>query len=431
MSTIFACSTGSGRTAIAIWRISGPEARTVLGKLVGEIPSARYAAYRQLRDPGGGVLDDGIVLWFPGPNSATGEDLAELQIHGSQAVASRLTAILSGMGLNPAEPGEFTLRALRNGRMGLLEAEGLGDLLDAETEEQRQQALEGYQGSGRALAEEWRDGLTSALGLLEAGVDFPDEEDIPEEISARALPVLQDIRDSLDAAIREGDSGRRLREGLSLAIVGPPNAGKSTLLNRLLGEERAIVSEIPGTTRDVVSARLDIAGRLVEVLDTAGLRESTDDPIERAGMERSRAAAAEADLVIAVTPAGAPETDSGEWPVAKVLKITSKSDLSSVGSEETLRLSAKTGEGWDAFLAELAEKVRGAASPSLFPHERQLALLRAGRSALDQVLDDPARDPELLAEDVRSVIRLLDQITGRVTTEDVLGAIFSRFCVGK
>ena len=424
METIFARSSGSGRTAIAVWRISGPAAGEVVAKLAGSLPPARRASHRQIRDPKGGLLDDGIVLWFPGPNTATGEDLAEFHLHGSQAVATRFTETLTGLGLRPAEPGEFTLRALRHGRMGLLEAEGLGDLLDAETEQQRQQALGGYTGSAREVVASWRDGLLAALAVLDAAVDFPDEEDVPEEFASRAVPALEKVSASLKQELGKPAKGRRLREGLTLAIIGPPNAGKSTLLNRLVGEERAIVSDIPGTTRDVVSARLDIAGRLVEVLDTAGLRDETDDPIERAGMERSRAARERADIIIELSAEG-----SREDP--RLLRVTNKIDLGEIAPEGTLGLSALTGEGWDEFLSALTERIEASASPALFTHERQIALLQSGAAALDRVLDDPAQDPELLAEDVRSVIALLDQMTGRITVEDVLGAIFSRFCIGK
>lgn len=424
MDTIFARSTGAGRAAIAVWRISGPRAADVIEKLSGPVPSPRRASHRKIRTPEGGLLDDGIVLWFPGPDSATGEDLAELQLHGSIAVGAALADCLAAMGLRPAEPGEFTLRALRHGRIGLLEAEGLGDLLDAETEQQRQQALVGYTGSAREVVAGWREGLIGALAVLEAAVDFPDEEDIPAEIAARAIPSLERVQASLETELGKSGQGRRLREGLTLAIIGPPNAGKSTLLNRLVGEDRAIVSDIPGTTRDIVSARLDIAGRLVEVLDTAGLREETDDPIERAGMERSRAARAEADIVIELS-------GDGERDDPRVLSVTNKIDLDAVPADGSLGISALTGEGWDQFIAALTAKIEAAAAPALFTHDRQLALLRSGAAALTRVLENPALDPELLAEDVRRVIALLDQVTGKITVEDVLGAIFSRFCIGK
>ena len=430
MSTIFACSSGSGRSAIAVWRISGPEAGKTLRRLIDVLPAPRRATHRIVKDAVGQRIDDGIALWFPGPSTATGEDLAELHLHGSRAVSVRFSEVLAGFGLKPADPGEFTLRALRHGRMGLLEAEGLGDLLDAETEEQRQQALAGYEGSGRDVIDAWREGLLEALGLLEAAVDFPDEEDIPEEIAARALPALKRVEEGLAQEIDRGNKGQRLREGLQLAIIGPPNAGKSTLLNKLLGEDRAIVSDIPGTTRDVVSARLDIAGRLVEVLDTAGMRDDTDDPIERAGIERSRAAAAGADIIIELTPAGMPSSAAGDID-PRTLRVTSKTDINGSGEVVGLGLSVKTGEGWDAFLSALEERVQSAASPALFPHERQLALLRAGREWLLRAIDNPIGDPELVSEDVRAAVRVLDQITGRITTEDVLGTIFSRFCVGK
>lgn len=399
----------------------------MLRKLIGRLPAPKRASHRILRDAKGEVVDDGIVLWFPGPNSATGEDLVELQIHGSRAVAQKLTKLLSGYGLKPAEAGEFTLRALRHGRIGLLEAEGLGDLLEAETEDQRQQALSSYDGSSRALVEAWREGLIESLAVLEAAVDFPDEEDIPENIASRALPALLRVQRGLSDEISKSAGGQRLREGLTLAIIGPPNAGKSTLLNRLLGEERAIVSDIPGTTRDVVSARLDIGGRVVEVLDTAGLRDATNDPIEKVGIAKSRAAAASADILIEVAVAGS----AAEATHPDAIHVATKTDLGGVPDKGSLGLSAKTGEGWDAFHAEVVKRVQAEAAPALFTHERQLALLRAGHEALSKVTTDPAGDPELMAEDVRHVVSLLDQMTGQITPDEVLGAIFSRFCIGK
>ncbi|MEM9233600.1 MAG: tRNA uridine-5-carboxymethylaminomethyl(34) synthesis GTPase MnmE [Pseudomonadota bacterium] len=429
VTTIFAKSSGAGRSAIAVWRISGPLAGDVLETLSGHRPTPRHASHRRIHDAVGETIDDGIVLWFPGPKSATGENLAEVHLHGSQAVSSRFVEVLTGLGLTPAEPGEFTLRALRNGRMGLLEAEGLGDLLDAETEQQRKQAQAGYDGSARALVDEWRDGLIEALAVLEAAVDFPDEEDIPASIADLAVPALQQVRSSLQDELMRSAQGKRLREGLTLAIIGPPNVGKSTILNRLLGEERAIVSDIPGTTRDVVSARLDLAGRLVEILDTAGLRMQTVDPIEKLGMERSRAVAEKADIIIDVSSPEDRRTDDVSDP--RILAIMNKSDLSGDGCAHRLSVSAQTGAGWSAFLEALTGRVESAASPALFTHDRQLALLRVGQAGLDRALSDPSTDPELLSEDVREVINVLDQITGKITVEDVLGAIFSRFCVGK
>lgn len=430
--TIFAKSSGSGRAAIAVWRISGPQARNILGRLVSSIPMPRKASYQKVYDDIGEVVDDGIILWFPGPSTATGEDLVELQLHGSEAVSRKLSDLLAGYGAMLAEPGEFTFRALQNGRMGLLQAEGLRDLLEAETELQRIQASLTYQGKSRALSEEWRVHLIRALAVLEASVDFPDEEDIPFEIERQVKPVLEDLLASIDAELTKSDLGRRLREGLTLAIVGPPNVGKSTILNRLLDEERAIVSDTAGTTRDIISTRMDIAGRLVEVLDTAGLRDETADPIEREGINRTRAAIRRADIVVKVS-AGTYYIASSEIASDEnVIEIVNKTDLEDcLVREGQIGISAKTGDGWGAFLQLLTQKVEQSAALSFFPHERQIALIRAARERIDQCISHLSEEPELIAEDVRAAVVLLDQLTGRITVEDVLGEIFSSFCIGK
>ncbi len=431
--TIFARSSGNGRAGIAVWRISGPKAAAVLEALIGALPEPRVATYGNFSDDNEQTIDDGLCLWFPGPNSATGDDVAELHLHGSPAVGTRLAQWLGTKGLRPADPGEFTLRSLTNGKMDLLEVEGLGDLLEAETEAQRQQALLNRSGEGREQADHWRGDLISVLGVLEAAVDFPDEEDIPADIAARAIPTLEKVCADMKSALADAVRGGRLREGIKLAILGPPNAGKSSLLNRLVGEDRAIVSDIAGTTRDVVTASLDIKGRLVHILDTAGLRPQTDDIIEQEGMARSLKAGAGADLVLWVSEAANPEPVPASLAEAvPVLPIFNKVDIGTPPTDaDGLLLSVTTGAGWDAFMTSVEEVMEMAASPTLFPRERQQLLLARAVALLDAVLDHPAKEPELLSEEVRGALHQLEQLVGQVTPDHVLGAIFSSFCIGK
>ncbi|WOI53305.1 tRNA uridine-5-carboxymethylaminomethyl(34) synthesis GTPase MnmE [Parvularcula sp. LCG005] len=428
--TIFARSSGQGRAGIAVWRVSGPMACRAVETLAGKVPPPRRAAYRQVFTASGEQLDDGIVLYFPGPHSATGEDLAEFHLHGSPAVSHRFAEELTSLGLRAAAAGEFTQRAFLNGRMDLLAIEGLGDLLDAETEAQRQQAMVVAGGGVRERIASWRRSLISALAVLEAAVDFPDEEDIPADIAARAFPILYSIREEMQTALAASDGAQRLKEGINLAIIGPPNAGKSSLLNKLAGEERAIVSDIAGTTRDIVSIRIDIAGRLVNVLDTAGLREGSEDPIEREGMTRAAATAQMADIVIALRDGTAPQVN--EWPTTSglVIRVANKSDKGFDQTDE-LAISLANGEGWDQLMTQLEAAVRAQASPSFFPRERQQMLVRNAAGRIEHMLQSPHLEPELLSEDLRACIRALDDLVGQSTTEDVLGTIFSSFCIGK
>lgn len=429
--TIFACSSGQGRAGIAVWRVSGPDAAHILKSIAGVMPAPRYAGYRKFRDLQGEIIDDGLVLWFPGPNSVTGEDLAEFHTHGSEAVRHCFIKLFTDVGAHPAAPGEFTMRAFEHGRMDLLAVEALGDLLEAETEAQRQQALAIGSGAATNILRNWRDDLISALAVLEAGVDFPDEEDVPFDIAHRALPLLAKVRTEMHGHLQQ--DGRKIRDGVTLAIIGAPNAGKSSFLNRLLGEDRAIVSEVAGTTRDTVSERFILGDRLVRVVDTAGLRANTEDPIEKLGMERSRREADKADIVLWIRESGSsPETLDLEVS-GHLVVVDNKIDLAPAVSRETWPISVKTGEGWDALLAHLKELVEQTAPSSLFPHERQRALIEAGERVLDQATDmaNAHRPTELLADDVRQCLDALDQLDGRRTTEAVLGQVFSCFCIGK
>src|SRR5712672_2809922 len=304
--TIFALSSGRPPAAIAVIRISGPRAGTALERMIGRVPQPRRAALARVRDPASGeIIDEALVLWFPGPNSETGEDTAELQVHGGRAIIAGLLVALGKLeGLRPAEAGEFTRRAFENGRMDLTAVEGLADLVAAETQAQRRQAFRQLKGLLGSRAETWRQRLIEALALVEAGIDFSDEDDVPKDMMSRALELIRPLGEEISkAGARQGE---RLREGLRVAIAGPPNAGKSTLFNRLARREAAIVSPFPGTTRDVLELHLDLGGYPVTMLDTAGIRE-TRDPIEREGVRRASEQVAGADLVLWVIAATAIE----------------------------------------------------------------------------------------------------------------------------
>src|SRR4249919_156216 len=302
--TIFALSSGRPPAAIAVVRISGPRAGEALKALAGRMPEPRKAGLARVRDPATGeAIDEALALWFPGPNSETGEDMAEVQLHGGRAVVAAVLGALGRIeGLRPAEAGEFTRRAFENGRLDLTAVEGLADLIGAETEAQRRQAYRQLKGLLGDRAETWRARLIEALALVEARIDFSDEADVPEDLIGPALVIAHSLRDEIAQALLGAARGERLREGLVVAIAGPPNAGKSTLLNRIARREAAIVSPIPGTTRDVIEVHLDLGGYPVTLLDTAGIRDS-DDPVEQDGVRRARQRAGAADLVLWVEDA--------------------------------------------------------------------------------------------------------------------------------
>ena len=308
--TIFALSSGRPPAAIAVVRISGPRARLALETLVGRVPEPRRAALARLRDPESGeTIDEALALWFPSPHSETGEDIAELQLHGGRAVIAAVLAALGQLpGFRPAEAGEFTRRAFENGKLDLTAVEGLADLINAETEAQRRQAFRQLKGMLGGQAEAWRNRLIAALALVEAGIDFSDEADVPGDLLCPALAIAQSLHQEISTALAQAGHGERLRDGLVVAIAGPPNAGKSTLLNRIARREAAIVSPLPGTTRDVIEVHLDLDGFPVTLLDTAGVR-ATDDPVEQEGVRRARARVAAADLVLWVVEAGGPMAD--------------------------------------------------------------------------------------------------------------------------
>jgi tRNA modification GTPase len=444
VSTIYALASGAGRAGVAVIRISGPDAGKALMALAGALPPPRQASLRRLRNPAGEPLDDALVLWFPAPASFTGEDVAELHVHGGTGVISAVFEALSAQGLRLAQPGEFSRRAFENGKLDLTAAEGIADLIEAETEAQRKQALRQMEGGLARLYDGWRADLLRALALLEAEIDFPDE-DLPEGVASRAQPIILALTAALEAHLADSARGERVREGYRIAIVGAPNAGKSSLLNGLARREAAIVSDVPGTTRDVVEVRLVLGGYPVWIADTAGLREARD-AIESEGVRRALERAFDADLRIAVIEAGAtalaPELsrvilDDDVLVISKADLDTRDADallvaLADALGTEPLRVSAATGQGVEALLALLGARVAADLAPGEAPfltRARHREAVTAALVALQRALAAPAA--ELVAEDLRSAADALGRLTGRIDVEDVLGEIFASFCIGK
>ena len=449
-NTIFALSSGRPPAALAVVRISGQRAHAALEQLIGRGPQPRRASLARVRDPETeAIIDEGLALWFPAPNSETGEDMAELQVHGGRAVIAAVLAALAKLpGLRHAEAGEFTRRAFENGRMDLTAVEGLADLVAAETEAQRRQAYQHLKGLLGDRAETWRQRLIEALALVEAGIDFSDEEDVPKDMMSRSLELIGPLAEEISKA--GAGQGERLREGLRVAIAGPPNAGKSTLFNRLARREAAIVSPFPGTTRDVLELHLDLGGYPVTVLDTAGIRE-TNDPVEREGVRRASEQAAGANLVLWVVDASASERQTLQLPAIKVASefitwlVVNKIDL--VAGEEQRRIesgfdrkeivnfvSSKTGAGLDELVNAIARYADSffTPEPALVTRERQRAHLIETGLAL-QGAQRAAQDgrEEIMAEQLRLATRALGKLLGRVDVEDVLDVIFRDFCIGK
>jgi tRNA modification GTPase len=405
--------------------------------LCGPPPPPRQAALRKMKDPRSGeVLDRGLALWLPGPASFTGEDIAELHVHGGRAVVGRLIdALLSVKGLRLAEPGEFARRAFENGRIDLTEVEGLADLIAAETEAQARQAIAQAEGGARALYESWREELVKAQALAEAGLDFADEADVAADAAVQADASVANLlaRISKHLADRRGE---RLRDGFRVVIAGPPNAGKSSLLNALAERDVAIVSEEAGTTRDVIEVHLDLAGLPVIVTDTAGLREA-EGAVEAEGVRRALARVENADLVLWMVDATAPQVEDKSAyiaPNAVHIRVLNKVDLvKSVEIADGVALSAKTGEGVAelvGLLTKRAEEGLGVGEPAVITRARHRAELEAAAEALGRFREERG-GPEIKAEQLRIAARHLGRLTGRIDVEEVLGAIFSEFCIGK
>jgi len=403
--------------------------------LAGKLPSPRHAERRRLVDPETGEqLDDGLVLWFPGPNSATGDDIAEFHLHGSRAVLAAFIEVLSRLGLRLAEPGEFTRRAFLNGKLDLLQAEAIADLAAAETEAQRRQALRQLDGELGSLYRGWCHRLTRILAHLEAAIDFP-EEDLPPEIEDRICSETELLTTEIERHLADGHRGERLRDGIMVAIIGPPNVGKSSLINKIAHRDAAITSPIAGTTRDVVEVAIDLRGYPVILADTAGLRDS-EDLVEQEGLRRALRRAEEAEIRLFVFDARRPTEACGAlaWPGPDTILVANKIDLVSGCGDLpacAARISALTGEGIDALLSTLGRRVAEGyriEAPVLTRHRHRQALEEASLS-LGRAPGAPL--PDLRAEDLRLALRSLGRITGAVDVENLLDVIFRDFCIGK
>jgi len=437
--TIFALSSGRPPSAIAVVRLSGPRAGTALASLAGWMPAPRMATRVLLRDANQQPVDDAVVLWFPGPASATGEDVAEFHIHGGRAVLAALFSALSTFAdLRAAEPGEFTRRAFENGKLDLTEAEGLDDLIHADTDRQRRQALRLLKGLLGDRARNWREEIIEASALIEAGIDFSDEGDVPAELVAPAVAKIKALLGEIEEVLGAQARSERLREGLVVAIAGPPNVGKSTLMNALARREVAIVSPHAGTTRDVIEVQLDLDGYPVTVIDTAGIRE-TDDPVEQEGVRRARARAAEADLVLWMSDPqheeNPPQGAAPGWRVRNKVDLeTASADLARGRDAREFGISASRGDGLEELISALigfAEDYFGSNEAGLIGRERQRRLLQETAASLRRSIAAIGAGEELAAEDLRMAAYSLGRLLGRVDVEDILDMIFREFCIGK
>ncbi|RJF93718.1 tRNA uridine-5-carboxymethylaminomethyl(34) synthesis GTPase MnmE [Sphingomonas cavernae] len=426
--TIYALSSGQSPAAVAIIRISGPAAASTLKALAGRVPKSRRATLQRLTDPASGdVLDHALTLWFDGPATATGEDLAELHLHGGRAVVARVLRTLAALpGLKPAEPGAFTRRAFENGRIDLAEAEGLADLLFAETELQRLSAIAMAEGGLSTQVVMWQDKLLGLSARTEALLDFSDEDDVDEDagaataLSAEIAAMAAEVR-----AFLARPSGERLRDGIRVALAGPPNVGKSTLLNALAGREAAIVSPRAGTTRDVIEVPLALAGRPYVFVDTAGLHAGSGDEIEAIGMERARRVIAKSDIILWL------DEQSASPAPERTITVHARADVAGrevAPSSADLAVSAATGEGMDRLVGMLTAR-----ADALLPRPGELALNTRQRDLLADCVESLVGDADLLitAENLRRARGALDRLTGRAGTEDMLDALFGRFCIGK
>ena len=428
MDTIYALASAQGRAGVSVIRISGPEAHSVARVLCAVLPEERRTALRILKTADGDQIDQALVLRFDAPQSFTGEDTVEFQVHGSIAVVKSVLGALAETGMaRLAEPGEFTRRALENEKLDLTQVEGLADLIDAETEAQRKQALRVLSGEMGERVERWRSDLIRAASLLEVTIDFADE-DVPVDVSPEVATLLKGVSDDLARQIEGATVAERIRLGFEVAIVGAPNAGKSTLLNRLAGREAAITSEIAGTTRDVIEVRMDLEGLPVTFLDTAGLRES-EDIIENIGIERAMERAAQADLRLYL------KLDEDALPIqleGEDIVLVATADVS---DQQASGISGKTGFGVDRLIKEIGLILSQRSSMAgLATHERhRVAMTRAVKdisAAQVQVLQG-AEMYDIAAEELRSAIRALESLVGRIDVENLLDEIFSSFCLGK
>ncbi|MDO1584734.1 tRNA uridine-5-carboxymethylaminomethyl(34) synthesis GTPase MnmE [Rhizobium oryzicola] len=430
--TIFALSSGATPSGVAVLRLSGPDSFSVAETLSGHLPTPRMAALKSIRTRNGDLLDRGLVLCFPGPASFTGEDCIEFHLHGGRAVVDAVSRELLDLGIRPAEAGEFTKRAFENGKLDLVEVEGLGDLISAETEMQRRLAIEHTSGGLSAVYAGWADRLTRARALIEAELDFADEEDIPGSVSDQVWDDVERLKADIKTQLEATQHGAFVRNGFRVVISGPPNAGKSSLLNALAKRDVAIVTEIAGTTRDILEVDLNLEGFLVRLVDTAGLRE-TEDIVEQEGVRRARSAIETADLILALIPIDSDAEWNQTSVAAPVLKVGTKADLltaPSIGYD--LVISSKDGSGISALIDAITSEVRkrwngiAAIGPGRLRHVQHL---KHTSFFLEEALSGTQLD--LRAESLRLAGECLGRITGRVDPDDMLGVIFSEFCIGK
>ena len=440
VSTIFSLSSAPGRAGVAVFRVSGPRAGDIARELSRRpLPRPRMASLCRFKDAHDEEIDEGLLLWMPGPKSFTGEDCAEFQLHGSPAVAEAIASAFLSAGARQAEPGEFTRRAFMNGRLDLTEAEGLADLIDADTQAQRVQALRQMQGGLKARYENWREGLLDALAQIEGEIDFPDEGDIPNDLAHKALAPIEHLISDMDAALLNADQGERVRAGIEIAIIGAPNAGKSSLLNTLARRDAAIVTPQAGTTRDIVEINLVLGGLAVRLSDTAGLRIS-EDAIEAEGIRRARQRAEEADIRILVQDPSLPSNEGLELIRSGDFVLFNKSDLGgspswvSITNVQSFKLSTLTGDGMELFESALSDAVQARYSPGrdagLTRARHKDCVLRA-KDALTRASNALNIAPELAGDDLRAALQALRELAGETDIEAVFDRIFSRFCVGK
>ncbi|MBU2084894.1 MAG: tRNA uridine-5-carboxymethylaminomethyl(34) synthesis GTPase MnmE [Alphaproteobacteria bacterium] len=439
--TICALASGAPPAAIAILRLSGPQVRQLADRHLGSgLPAARHATLTDMTDDDGVLVDRGLALFMPGPGSYTGEDTLELYLHGGAAViAHALETLTAHVGVRMAEPGEYTRRAFEAGKLDLTEAEGVADIIEAETVAQKAQALRQLGGGLSETYDQWRAELTGVLALVEVAIDFPDEGDAPQDTTAPILAKLGRVIGEMETALGDGGIGERIRDGFRVAIIGAPNAGKSTLLNRLARREAAIVTAKAGTTRDVIEVRRVLGGHVVWIADTAGLRVTVDE-IEAEGVRRAEVAAREADLRLFVLDAGEPDTShlSTEYRLDTDIVVVNKSDLGAApdGVIADHVISARDGFGVDALeqaIAQFVDQYAASVEAPVITRQRHRARLTQGLSSLEAAQDALEQDvgAELAAEDIRMALRQLGSIIGVVGVEDVLGAVFSEFCIGK
>lgn len=433
--TIYALASGAAAGAVALLRLSGPGSAEAVRRLAGGLPPPRHASLRKLRAADGEILDHALVLWFPSPASYTGEDAAEFHLHGGRSVVAGVMEALAAAGLRPAEPGEFTRRAFLHGKMDLTAAEGIADLIAAETAAQRRQALHQASGGLARLYGGWAEHLARLLAHQEAAIEFA-EDGLPSDLDARARAGAGELRAEIKAHLADARRGELLREGLVFAIIGAPNAGKSSLLNALVGREAAIVSARAGTTRDIVEVRLDLAGIPVTLCDTAGLREAGDE-IEAEGIRRAERRADEAQLVITIFAADKPpDAETLRWVRPEALVLVNKCDLlagpAEIGGRPAMAVSALEGTGLDALrilLAEAALRLAGLGEGNQLTRPRHRAILTEAAALLADA--EAAILPELTAEALRAALFALGRLTGRVGVEEILDIVFRDFCIGK